>query len=384
MNKNAICLLAFTNDIYLVGASLAGFIHKQYIKKFNLNIDVVLMIDETFQNYVPELSVIFDNVKIIKLDEIKLSPKYKIHHKYSKWLKYSISKWQVLNFEEYDKILFCDTEILPLDEKWYHDLFSLNAPAFLTKGHSNNYGIPIEKHKITDKIISTFEDYRISSKNFTFTIDAGLVLLKPSSNLHTEYINFIRNIEGEEGYISNNISGADETTLLLFMIFFKQIKCVSIPYEYAVISWENHKYDKSNVIGLNFLSMIKPWIKPQVTQWSDERIWHTIAECMFKKLKLKKINKVYLRLQLETLFKFSHTIKNNLMKKIPYNYEAYLDKNINIKTIKLLNYLKKIRHNIFSPNDAEFVLKRALEPVYLMEKSTQIDQTNIKKIACDS
>lgn len=382
-NKHAICILAFTNDLYLVGASLAGFIHKKYITKYSLNIDVVIMIDNSFEPFVNELNQIFDKIKIIDLVEIKLSPNYKIHHKYSKWLKYSINKWQALNFDEYEKILFCDTEILPLNESWYTDIFKLDAPAFLTKGMSDNYNTVIERDMITNKNILTAEDYRTCSKNFKFTIDAGLVLLKPSKILYLEYLDFVKFAEGSEGYISSDISGADETTLLLFMIFYKQIESKSIPYDYAVISWEDHEYDKQKVKGLNFLSMIKPWVKPEITQWGDEKIWHEIAESMFTSYDMKLIKKIYIRIQLENLFRYRHAVNNGLVRKVAYNYEAINDVKLKNQTLKFLNFLGKIKHNNFSVQFAQTVLEKAKLISNNMDNNTEIDQTKPKNVICN-
>lgn len=381
-NKYAICLLAFTNDVYLVGAAIAGFVHRQYIKKYKLDIDVVLMIDNTFEPYISELEKIFDKVKIIKLIEIKLSPQYKIHHKYSKWLKYSINKWQVLNFDEYEKVLFCDSDVVPLYDFWYNDLFNLQAPAFLSKGLAGNYGSNITQDMVTNKNIQTQEDYRVSSKDFKFTIDAGLVLLKPSKNLYLEYLDFIKFVEGTEGYISSNISGADETTLLLFTLFYKKIPSVFIPYDYSVISWEGHPYEKQNVKGLNFLSMIKPWVKPSIAQWSDERLWHDFGVALFKKHQFKSIEKVYLKLQLENLFKYAHAIRFELFMKVAYNYEAFTTKSLQHRTQSYLHYLSKIRNNNFSYSDTILVLSKANIISENMYQETAIDQTSVKNIVC--
>lgn len=381
-NKYAICLLAFNNDVYLTGALIAGFIHKQYINKFSLDIDILLMIDKSFEKYIFELKNVFDKISVINLTEINLSPEYKIHKKYSHWLKYSINKWQVLNFEEYDKILFCDTEIVPMSEKWYHDLFNLKPPAFLSKGKNNNYGKIITKDIITNKELISSEDYRTSSKYFQFTIDAGLVLLEPNKMLYEEYLNFVKFAEGKSGYISSNISGADETTLLLFTIFYKQLECRLIPYNYAVITWENHSYDKNNIEGLNFLSYIKPWVKPELIQWSDERLWHQIAECMFKKYDIEQIKKVYIKLQVTNLYEFLSAIKKNLTNKIPYNYEAYTEKQLKFKTIKFLHFLK--RKKIYK-DDFSFMKKMLNDSKNIsndMLKITDVDQSKIIKNVC--
>lgn len=405
-NKNAICLLAFINKVYLVGAMLGGYIHKQYIMKNNLKIDLVLMIDKTFEKYIDEIKKIYDRVEIINLEEIKLSPDYNVHKKYSHWLKYSINKWQVLNFDEYEKILFCDTEIIPLSSKWYDDLFNLQAPAFLTKGQNDNYGTIINKNMVTNKQINSSEEYRTSSKNFTFTIDAGLVLLKPDKKLYREYLEFVRFAEGSEGYISSNISGADETTLLLFYIFYKKIECRMIPYHYAVITWENHKYQKDKIEGLNFLSYIKPWVKHQLIQWADERIWHNIAKCMFFKYEMIQIENIYFNLQIDNLYNYLNAINKKTTNSVPYNYEAYFDSKLKHQTNNFLYFLKKIKQHYYQPiksiessessesNESGKldekqktiimfkILNKAKQISNHMSSKTDIDQTDVKNNIC--
>jgi hypothetical protein len=60
--------------------------------------------DKIYDNYKKELEEYFDKVILINLIEMKLNPEYKVINKYSKWMKYSINKWQILNQDEYDKI----------------------------------------------------------------------------------------------------------------------------------------------------------------------------------------------------------------------------------------------------------------------------------------
>ena len=72
-NKYAICLLAFTNDLYLVGASLAGFIHRKYIQKYSLEIDIVLMIDSAFSDVSDnDEKSVEDKTKELSIDYVRI------------------------------------------------------------------------------------------------------------------------------------------------------------------------------------------------------------------------------------------------------------------------------------------------------------------------
>lgn len=378
-NKYAICLLAFTNEIYLVGALLASFVHRQYIKKFNLKIDLVIMINDTFIPYIKYLEEIFNKVKVIEMIEIKLSTEDKMHAKYVNWMKYSVNKWQALNFDEYDKILFTDTEIIPLSESWYTDIFNLNAPAVLSR-YATQYGQQLSQSMITNKKIVTAEDYRTCSEHFTFFIDGGLVLLKPSKTLYIEYINFLKFVEGTEGYISNIKAGADETTLILFMIFYKKIVTVLIPYKYSVITWDRYKYDKQTVKGLNFSCLIKPWVKPRIIQWSDENIFHDIAKQMFKTYNMRIIKKIYMKLQVENLIIYSYVVRNKLFRDYPYNYDALKNKNTKKEFMEFLNQLDNKAQTQFTYDELKQTIKKANLKADYMNKITQVDQSYVKKI----
>ncbi len=93
--KNAICMLIFGDELYVVGACLNAFVNRKFIDKLKLNIELVAMVDDKIYKYKEELE------------------------KYSKWMKYSINKWQFLKLTDYDKILFLDTDIFPMNKDFY-------------------------------------------------------------------------------------------------------------------------------------------------------------------------------------------------------------------------------------------------------------------------
>lgn len=73
---NAIIILVFKNPIYVIGAYLAAYTHKKFIKSLNVKIDVVLMLDQALAEYYNDLLLVFDKVALIDLLEMKLSPNY--------------------------------------------------------------------------------------------------------------------------------------------------------------------------------------------------------------------------------------------------------------------------------------------------------------------
>ena len=64
--------------------------------------------------------------------EIKLNKNYNIIRKYSEWMKYSISKWNIFKYDQFDKILFLDIDILTINKNFYN-IFNLKTPAVMKK-----------------------------------------------------------------------------------------------------------------------------------------------------------------------------------------------------------------------------------------------------------
>ena len=54
-----------------------------------------------------------------------------------------------------------------------------------------------------------------------------MVLMSPSKKLYNEYIDFINKCADNKGYISLPTSGVDETSLLIFLLFYKKIPIYS-------------------------------------------------------------------------------------------------------------------------------------------------------------
>ena len=126
--KNAIFMLIFNKLHYLVGGFISGYIHKKFIKKLGLEIELVVMVDKKINEYREELLKVFDRVELVELLEIRLNKEYHYANKYSEWMKNSITKWHILKYEEYNKILFIDVDILPVEENFYK-IFEIRTPA---------------------------------------------------------------------------------------------------------------------------------------------------------------------------------------------------------------------------------------------------------------
>jgi hypothetical protein len=321
MVKNAIAMLIFGNTQYIPGAIISTFLHKLYLKKLQLKVDLIVMIDDYIYKYKDELLKYFDVVKKIKMIEMNLSKEYYMIKKYSKWMKYSINKWQIMKYEEYDKILFLDTDFLPINEKFY-DIFKFNTPAVTTN-------LPCEEGKELDKTFfmkkenvnivknSSVETYYKHSLKLNSSINATALMLSPNIKMYEEYIDFIKKIE-KKGYISHSVSGVDETSLLFFFRYYKDIPIYCIPKKYSIAPWDDKDYDINNVYAINYVSQIKPWVRLPMFQWGEEYIWHILAKKALKKSKI--ITEIYIDCLLQNLYYFINNLQQ-INKKSGYNLD---------------------------------------------------------------
>jgi hypothetical protein len=281
-------MLIFGKTHYIVGAIIAASVHRKFMKKNNIYMDIVCIVDNIIYEYKDELLKYFDKVILIDLIEIKLHDESKIIDKYADWMKYSINKWQALRFDCYEKILFCDIDLLPIDKQFYN-IFDINCFGLYVnkcdsvKQNFNEYIAPEDYIDPKDYIYTNFqikikdEDYNNIIFKIKLNINATITLLQPNKELYNEYLNFITICEKNNGYKSNiHLSGPDETTLLLFLLFYKNIKCKYISCDYAVIPWDFTDINKYKFKSINYASMIKPWLKIPMICWSDEIIWHKL------------------------------------------------------------------------------------------------------------
>lgn len=378
IQTNAIFMLIFGKTHYIVGAVIAASVHKKFMKKNNIYMDIICMVDNTIYEYKDELLKYFDKVILIDLIEIKLYNETKIIDKYIDWIRYSINKWQALRFDEYDKILFCDIDLLPIDKDFYN-IFDIDTFGLYVNSKCDNFNEYIDKKDFLDNTIIEDNEYYHIALKLKMNINATIVLLKPDIKLYQEYLEFIKLCEKNNGYKSTiQFSGPDESTLLLFLLFYKNIKCKYISCDYAVIPWDFKDIHKYKFKSINYASMIKPWLKIPMICWSDEIIWH--------KLVLKTIDKdskiydIYLSNIISNLYifvqKYKDTINN---RKSPYNMEILKNKYIYNDAIQIIKYLE-LNQNISKRDFLRKIVIKANKIHDKMDKKLLLDNNSIIKL----
>lgn len=216
------------------------------------------------------------------------------------WLSFSINKWQCIKYVEYNKILFLDIDILPVYKKFY-EIFNLHTPAFKIYGTNVNYTHRDCKnnHKFSNILnnVTTFSDYVKKSKKSFYSIDGGILLLKPDIKNYNGYIKFISFLDKKKKLPNFKGSGVDETTIFFYYMKYATKKIYSICSDYATIP-NTKKYtfshEQSNKItkAYNFRSHVKPWSKTKIIGWPEEHIWIDIYYKMYKTTNFKNYLKI--------------------------------------------------------------------------------------------
>jgi hypothetical protein len=272
---NAIFMFCILKDHYVLGACITAFVHKSFINNLKLDIELVIMCDDyIYEKYEDTLNKYFDRVINVKLRYFESSHKYQYpKEKYSSWIGYSLNKWQILKYVEYNKILFLDIDIMVCDKKFY-DIFNFNTPALHMKP------IKFDCHNDLQYTINigklSYDEYIHNDTKYN-TLDGGIVLVTPNLNTYNEYFEMVDTLY-KNGIYSSLKSGPDETSLCYY--FMKNdIPIYNICTDNIVVPWDDREY--VNIAkSYNFLSFVKPWTKPIFLSWEEEMIWRSIYDIM--------------------------------------------------------------------------------------------------------
>lgn len=378
----AIVMLCMLKNHYVFGACIAAFTHKIIMTQNNIkNIDLAIMCDGLiYTKYKSLLSCYFDRVEKITLDKFGLSKKYYFTKRWIskyEWINYSTNKWQCLKLVDYKKILFIDIDILPVSNKFY-EIFSQNTPSFSNHYVVNNKLILDDKtkdskffEKVYDplKEISSYETYAKMKK--IQTLNGGLVLLEPNIQVYDKYKDFIdKTFFG--GVFSTMVSGPDELSLFYFYtkihnekIFYK------IPKIYQVTPWDDPKEYIKSALSYNFVSFVKPWLKPKFLLWPEERLWRDIYDIIPFKKELSDLLKESLLIGFDMYLKDSSGFMNKYVKSHPELID-FISNDGN-------NDNERFKRIIAKEKSFEFRLERPKETYGLIELKSKSNTKSLKK-----
>ncbi len=361
-NKHAIFMLCMLKEHYVLGACITAYNHRQYINKTNRKIDLVIMCDDNiYTKYESTLKYYFDRVIKIELRVFDISKKYVFPSKYS-WINYSLNKWKCLQYDEYDKILFLDIDMLTNNVLLYN-IFDYDTPAFHIIYHKfdlDEERICLENQKLDFDTSLSYEEY--TKQKSIISIDGGIMLLKPGKDIYDMYHEFTDDIY-KDGIYSHVSTSPDETSLFYFYLKSK-FKIRQICSENAVVPWEDkYKGYIEQARLYNFLSFIKPWTKPKFLCWVEEFLWHDLYDMMHHEGKIRELYKKsvvdgfleYLKqdpyrqkryYNLRFVRKYSDRVKEIEKSKDMYKGISKLSKKVFTKDYGLLNRKKNSFDNI--------------------------------------
>jgi hypothetical protein len=330
MNKYAIVNILYGTGTYLIGACINAQVHKKFRHKYNLNFDIVLMVDANLYVYKDILELFYDKIMLIDMISVKLNENYKkiIHKRYTNTMHLYSTKYNFFKFIEYDKILLVDIDILPVDKKFYN-CFNSNTPASAIntiniidkKNNKDSYDMKDFFNKDLENVKDT--DLPIISNNIRRHINGGLILISPKKDDFDNMIKFIKLAENGNGYSSGNKGAAvDETILMLYYLYFKKEKIYPLDPNITCVPWFGKP---NNEYSINYLSTIKPWNKPMIFMHKEEFIYKYLINNVIKKHKLLKI--IHLLNIAKTIYNYNKNIdslsnrciKNDNLKQICHN-----------------------------------------------------------------
>ena len=121
-------------------------------------------------------------------------------------MQYSPNKWRCLKLTSYNKILFCDVDILPVSSSFY-DIFDYNTPAiyrtmpFLNLSEKRKFNLEcINNNEISDKNSLSYNEYIRRNTTPIGSMDGVLYYLKPDIELYEKYFKFINEIYDKGTY----------------------------------------------------------------------------------------------------------------------------------------------------------------------------------------
>jgi hypothetical protein len=301
--------------------------------------------DYIYNKYRVMLENYFDRVINIKLKNYEISDKYTFAKDKYSWIQYALNKWECLKYDEYDKILFLDIDLL-VNRTAFYDIFNFNTPAF--------YNIYVDKKCISGSKLKynltddTYDLYLKNSDKYG-SINGGICLFKPNKNFYRDYFEYTNKLY-KNGVYSIFGSGPDETSLFYYLMK-NNVKMYNICVEYIVIPWVNIKNKEllENAKAYNYLSNIKPWTKPKFLTWPEEMLWHDIYDLIPFDTELKKLY----RYTLVETFDYFYTLSPNKQKELFNNMlkqKYHLLHQIN-KSDKKYEKIHDIDINIKSNND---------------------------------
>jgi len=292
---HAIITLVMDGNSYVPGAVALAKSLRKHILHGSVNIICMITADVTDSDPLKDnYDLVVVVPKIYVKDKPDMPPRSsKIYH----WIDHACTKWNVLGFTEYEKVLFMDCDMIAMGD--ITGLFALDAPAAVFDSHQSremlsnpdytgvrkridgtSYAGFINWYKVALKLESQ-SDFRIEGEihpmphgveipshvldNLPFHASSslapsgGLVLLEPKEGMLQRFKDSLSSIMSSLSVNSTVLSGIDEISIALFM-HNMGYTWHHISMEYNVFAYHVYNIFKDRCKVLHYGGQYKPWI----------------------------------------------------------------------------------------------------------------------------
>lgn len=288
-SKYAVFFLCFGSDYYIIGLLCALQAHREILARHKYNVELVVMCDEYIYKFKDQLEKYCDRLVCIKMIALKDHYKATVIEKYaSPWLDYIINKWHCLYFDEYEKLMFSDIDMIPASSGLY-GLFDKYTAPFVFGGRDYSKGCWNDVYYGCYNNRKQYSDFYSYTRDGKFYIDASQLIITPSRELHKEYYEFVTKLDYTNKRSANKYSTIDETSLYYFISNVKGFKyecfrkedLYAVPWSKSYVCKDQRKVDTAtvqNALIFNYRATIKSWVKPLPLMWPEEFIWKILEK----------------------------------------------------------------------------------------------------------
>jgi len=256
--KNAYFAYLTGDSAYFLGAMVLGY----SLKKVNTTADMVIMVTDDVPQH--QIKLLQDFYQVVHVNLLEVPSKLFKHYEWSRF-KHVFTKFEAFKFEEYDKVILIDIDMLVLRNMDH--LFNITAPAAMCiyKGLPHNKIIP-KKYLVQKN----------NSSQVSYGINAGLVLIKPSID---EYDKIVKDLNTNNSYVLRNPE--QEYMSIRYANNFTHI---DLSYNYQVGIIKNmKKFIRNEPHNIHYSWTNKPWLKFVDQEKYKRHVVENFIHPLFKK-----------------------------------------------------------------------------------------------------
>ena len=275
--------LVMCGDSYAIGAMVVA----HSLRRSGTKNDIICMVtNDISQGAINKLKLFFSRVVFvdyiyIKTKRIKFN---KIRKMYGSWISKSFTKWNILLFNEYEKVMFLDADVIIKHN--IDNLFDLNTPAATfdlpqKKSNKNRNGIYNPYNATHGELVSSSSINRglgLDGK-VSFACIGTTIILSPDKKHFEQFKNELK--KAEPFGFTKCINGFDEQSIVWYYSVVLKQRWTHIDCSYNMVVGKVNKWKHKNPIKVLHYVGGKPW-NMRRDEWPDLVEWWEFADEVFK------------------------------------------------------------------------------------------------------